>query len=347
MSLHLRRAAHGDVVQGTLPLEPRETAFHGLSLRVQSLPRNRVLPVAVPDHESLVASVHLDDGLRTVLALDKGEQVLTGVPGISHDISGVEPGHILPCLSQQERSPRHIAGVPWTDARSDGKLGFAVYHEVQLPSEYEFRLAVGVLLDRPSSHLVRGVGLPTVHPALERGRVYRYSLGEPRCRRLIGQRQSPRHILDFVKILSGREPLKESAERRLVRNVIGRIYPAHLRHERVVMEGANHCPRGRTGQHVFRNETAPENLNRVSLGSTAHGAFRGCKKGRIVQAIENRLEFRHNRRGLNCYRASGMIGEDHGKKHLPVGKGPLGVDAPGGSAFYIRTSVLPLDACVK
>ncbi|KKL46815.1 hypothetical protein LCGC14_2341760, partial [marine sediment metagenome] len=197
---------------GTLTLEPGIAPLNGLALRVQCFPSYGFLLCAITGHEFLVSTVHLDNGFGQVLVLHQLKQSLARIACIGHDVAGMELTGCEPGLPENVGGADRIMDIAGTYVGGNGKLGLAIYQQMQFVAVGGFFHSLRPSLDRPTSVLIRLHRLATVAPCLERGTVQRHSLPKGRKRLIMLAYHATGDILETGQALGTRQSLEETGE---------------------------------------------------------------------------------------------------------------------------------------
>mgnify|MGYP001561855437 CR=1 FL=1 len=340
MHRNLHPSPDGDVIQRPLPLEPGINSLDGSPLPKEGLPFRCLLAISHLSQQGLVCRVDLDDRLGTILPSDKVEQGLSRVPFVANDVLGVElPFGGSAGLSKDIRSPGRIMGISRANNGRYRQFVFTVHQQMQLPAQDELGPSLGILLNRPLGLWVRGLGLSTVYPPLQRRGVKSYPFAKPWKLLIVALYQGARDILQQVNVFRTCQSCKEAAEGSFVGDGSRRLNPASLGDERVIPECANQrCGRPQP-EHILCHEAPPKGLHRVSLGASAHWAGQRIEERGVVKPIEKGLKLSNDRGFLNKYRKSGIINVGHWKMYASFWLGAVSADNTCGPALF-RTSVL-------
>ena len=283
---------------------------------------------------------NVDDGLCSILATYQMNQGFARITFVRHDVLGME---LTACceagLTEYVRCTSCVMDIASTNMSGNGKFIFRVYKQVELVAQRELGLAVRVLLNRPSSLRVRRVGLPPIDPALNSSRVQGYPLTKPWQGSVMLSYQAAGYILQLRQNFSPCQPCKEARKGRVVGYTIRRVNPARLSDEGVVPQLPPKCFRRRKTQGVFGYKALPEHSYGMPLGATPNGVNNGRNQRSVIQPFKESLKLCNDGWRLRRCASGDNIGQGHGKMHLPVRLGVVGVSAPA-APLYISTSVL-------
>jgi hypothetical protein len=277
--------------------------------------------------------VYLDNRLGGVLVSNQAEQRLAGVGFVRYYEFWITSNRESR-FPQDVTSPLGIVNVARADVGCYREFMLTVHQQMQLVTQDELGLAVGVLFDRPAGVFVRGLGLATIDPSLESGAVDSYPVPESRKFGVAVAHQGAGHVLQPSRSVVFGEPSEEAAEGSFVGNSIAGSNPTRLSNEGVVLQRPDQCPGGWQTEDVLSYKALPEDSDGVSLWASAGGANKSIEERRIVKPVEKGLKLSDDGGWLNQYRNSGIIKVCHWKMHASFWRGAVGVDSTCGPALF-------------
>ena len=332
------------MIKGSLTLETRESPFDCAPLGVKGFPSWGLLNESLSCHEPLMRFVHLDNRIRTKLSPNQTEQWPTRVSLVCHNPSGRERRWEAnmgePSFGQKIRGPLGIVYISWGNIGCNGKFIFCVNHKMQLPSQHKLRPPMGVLFHRPASFGVRRLRLPTIHPSLQSGAVYRHSFSKSRQLRVVFAYQSTGDIHHFSGHVVAREPEQETGERGLMGDIVGRRDTTYLSNKRIVFKSSDKCRRGRKAKNILGYEAVLKGSHRMSLWASANRAYQSSNARVIVERVKDSPQLLDNRWGLPNLGGYGSLEVGHWGACPSL----AGLEGTGSSnacvSVFVETSVL-------
>ena len=313
MHHNLSMTPYRDMVEGPLPLEAAKHALNGLTLSVESPELRRRLEACVLGNETLMTPVELHHGRRAILAFNKVDEVLAGVPRIGHDISGPEPLIASAGIPESMGRPLAVVDIPSADVNTDGQLVLAIGHQVQLIAVGNLLGALGSYFDGPPCLLV---GLPlsrSVAPCLQCSRVHCHPVTEAREFLVMLPHKRSGDFSKQRQVVATSEFGKEPAERGLMGYFIWGFNPTGSSYEWVVTQRPYQGGCRGQAEVVFGQEAMPENADGVPFGSTSCRALQGSQEGGIIEAGKEGLKCLNERRRLYSWISKCRINSHDGK----------------------------------
>jgi len=284
--------------------------------------------------------ISLNDRFDIVGSVKKLPKRSSRVTLIGHKVLRPKTFDAKPSFAQNPRGSFRVMYIPCADIDRNGKLVLTVHQQVQFVAVDKLLRSLGALFHRPASVLVGLWGFPAVAPSLEYRSIKRNSLSKARKACVVMANQRTGNIFDLCQIVPLRNLVEEPRKSRVMRDGIRSCDAADLSDEGIVPQltpqGLSKCQT----KDVFCDKALPQDSNGMALRPTSGRANQLVDKSVVVQSVKDSSKLSDNWGRLWGAKDRGRITVGHGKRHLPVRLGGVGVSSTCASAFYIKTSVL-------
>lgn len=330
------------------PAHPNEIQFMvGFESRIQPLYcrppiedhlEGGILALAI--RSPLVRGIGVNDGHRMVVTADRPSKFVAGISFVADDVLGQEAAISEPSLCQKRGCLVHIMDVPRRDVHGDGKFVLRITEDMGLVPPNVLSATFGVLLHRPTSVGVGGLPilslLPAMRPCLDISAINGDGLSKVWQFGEHAPHHLAMHVLDRKESRELGEFGAEARERRLTRNLVGRIDTAGTGDVGIIIEEPNQGRDRFQAQSIVSYVAMPEDANIVSWPSTPHWAFELGEQFVVGEFREDCFKLCDNWWSLRLGTRYLTIGQSHREAHSFRWSGAVGVTSTRGSACLLE-----------